>query len=82
MLSGSVFGGLYRSLSKVVAPGAQSLLFTPKCLNKLKSILLKRKQASPTDEKERALRVEVQAGGCSGFQYVFRMEDSFDDDDV
>ena len=35
-----------------------------------------------TNEKYKYLRVEVDSGGCSGFQYNFRMCDDIHDNDI
>merc|ERR1712130_1008254 len=54
-----------RAASQAVAADADGLLISDSAVNRLKEI------AGPTG----ALRVIVEGGGCSGFQYKFDMEE-------
>jgi len=54
-----------RAASQAVAADAEGLLISDSAVNRLKEI------AGPTG----ALRVIVEGGGCSGFQYKFDMEE-------
>lgn len=47
---------------------ANTLGITPQCVNRIKQLQQQR-------EKNVALRVTVDGGGCSGFQYAFEIED-------
>ena len=47
---------------------------TDKAANKIKEIL--------AQEKKQALRVSVQPGGCSGFQYGLELDDKSTDNDI
>lgn len=42
---------------------------------------MKELQASEESAKEKMLRLSVENGGCSGFQYVFDLDDKMDTDD-
>mmetsp|Transcript_21488 Transcript_21488/g.52917 ORF Transcript_21488/g.52917 Transcript_21488/m.52917 type:complete len:226 (+) Transcript_21488:86-763(+) len=45
---------------------------SPRCVQRMKTL------SSRRGGKELALRISVEGGGCSGFQYVFRIEDVSD----
>eukprot|EP00591_Stephanopyxis_turris_P012155 CAMPEP_0195528964 /NCGR_PEP_ID=MMETSP0794_2-20130614/31341_1 /TAXON_ID=515487 /ORGANISM="Stephanopyxis turris, Strain CCMP 815" /LENGTH=221 /DNA_ID=CAMNT_0040660193 /DNA_START=38 /DNA_END=703 /DNA_ORIENTATION=- len=51
------------------------LNITPSCTDRIKQLASKR----PNPEKQCHLRVYVDAGGCSGFQYKFELEDHDED---
>eukprot|EP00605_Chrysophyceae_sp_TOSAG23-4_P002925 GSChrysophyteH1.ASY1.ANO1.3220.1 assembled CDS len=50
------------------ALGLESLLLTKSCVNRIKRLREQQKNESLK------LRIQVDSGGCSGFQYVFNME--------
>lgn len=50
------------------AAHAHALEITPQCVNRIKQLKQQR-------EKNVALRVTVDGGGCSGFQYAFEIEE-------
>mmetsp|Transcript_9677 Transcript_9677/g.17435 ORF Transcript_9677/g.17435 Transcript_9677/m.17435 type:complete len:181 (+) Transcript_9677:88-630(+) len=60
-------------------PQRHLLSLTPKCIQRLKQLNLKRAQTIPHNNRSHslfvALRVSVEGGGCSGFQYKFQLED-------
>lgn len=54
----------------------ESIHLTDNCILRLKE--LQQKEAS---NAEKMLRLSVETGGCSGFQYVFLLDDKKNDDD-
>ncbi|MDS1140388.1 iron-sulfur cluster insertion protein ErpA [Pusillimonas sp. SM2304] len=52
------------------------LIFTDAAANKVKELL------ADEDNPELKLRVFVQGGGCSGFQYGFTFDETINDDDT
>lgn len=42
---------------------------------------MKELQAAEGSLKEKMLRLSVETGGCSGFQYVFNLDEKADSDD-
>ncbi|CAL2030887.1 hypothetical protein CAEBREN_12075 [Caenorhabditis brenneri] len=62
--------GTYRSLHRMLT--AQDIKVTPKAANRLKEVV---------DEGER-LRLEVDGGGCSGFEYKIRLDKKVNEDDM
>lgn len=51
-----------------------SLTLSDSCIKKLKEISER--------ENTKYLRVTVDGGGCSGFQYIFNLEDKINEDDI
>lgn len=51
-----------------------TLILSDSCIKKLKEISER--------ENKKYLRVTVDGGGCSGFQYLFDLDDKINDDDV
>ena len=49
------------------------IMMTDKCVQRLKELY----QKSP----EKTLRISVEGGGCSGFQYLFNLDASVNEDD-
>eukprot|EP00250_Pteridium_aquilinum_P012998 c2106_g1_i1 orf=333-842(-) len=56
---------------------AQNLSITDNCVRRLQDII--KEDGSSANEK--MLRVSVEGGGCSGFQYVFTLEDNLSNTD-
>ncbi|CAI0462290.1 unnamed protein product [Linum tenue] len=54
----------------------ESVHLTENCIRKMKEL-----QASETSAEEKMLRLGVETGGCSGFQYVFDLDDKLNPDD-
>ena len=50
-----------------------SIEFTDSCVKRLSELYKK--------DSERLLRVSVEGGGCSGFQYLFNLDTKFNEDD-
>lgn len=49
---------------------------TENCIKRLKEL-----QAKEASDDEKLLRLSVETGGCSGFQYVFLLDDKRNSDD-
>lgn len=61
-----------------------SLIVTESCLNQVERLLRQRRERenrSPDEEDGYFLRVFVDAGGCSGFQYQFEVDNELDEDE-
>ncbi|KAL6585463.1 hypothetical protein OROMI_002107 [Orobanche minor] len=56
------------------SPSAESVHLTDSCVRRMKEL-----QADEASEK--LLRLSIEAGGCSGFQYNFSLDDKTNDDD-
>lgn len=65
---------LYNSFSTIVAPGKESLVLTSNAIDKLNRL-------SSEDANGQLVRLEVQGGGCSGFQYQFNLTTKIEEDD-
>jgi iron-sulfur cluster assembly 2 len=63
---------------------SDTLIVTPNCLNRVERLIHQR-QNDKTNMDDNSdnyfLRVYVDAGGCSGFQYQFELDNDFDQDD-
>jgi iron-sulfur cluster assembly accessory protein len=57
-----------------------ALIVTPSCLQRVQA-LIKQRQKKSEDASKSFLRVYVDAGGCSGFQYQFEFDDDIDEED-
>lgn len=55
-----------------------NLILTQGCIDKLTEIIAEETQSA---DKKMYLRIFVQGGGCSGFQYGFRLEEEPQEDD-
>ncbi|KAK6126398.1 hypothetical protein DH2020_039848 [Rehmannia glutinosa] len=56
------------------SPSAESIHLTDSCVRRIKEL-----QADEASEK--LLRLSIEAGGCSGFQYNFSLDDKTNNDD-
>ncbi|QCE02681.1 iron-sulfur cluster assembly protein [Vigna unguiculata] len=55
---------------------AEPVHITPNCIRKMKEL-----EASESSTSGKMLRLSVETGGCSGFQYVFNLDDRINSDD-
>ena len=60
---------------------SESLIVTPSCLQRVEKLIAMRQQKEETDSEDFFLRVYVDAGGCSGFQYQFEIDNELDEED-
>lgn len=61
---------------------SEDLIVTPSCLARVEQLLQQRNQGETDDnDKSSFLRVYVDAGGCSGFQYQFELDQEFDEEE-
>lgn len=69
------FQSFYRQLSKAVIKPLENvkaeLVITDKCVKRLKNVA----------NSDSFLRVTVEGGGCSGFQYKFNLDTHLNEDD-
>ncbi|MFT5393816.1 MAG: iron-sulfur cluster insertion protein [Gammaproteobacteria bacterium] len=59
---------------------ASPIVFTNNAANKARQLMASKALNAPTDDAV-ALRVFIQGGGCSGFQYSFDLEENVESDD-
>ena len=59
---------------------SDGLIVTSSCLKRVEK-LIEQRQARDGPDGDYFLRVFVDAGGCSGFQYQFEIDNEFDDDE-
>uniref|UniRef100_A0A5B6ZDM0 Core domain-containing protein n=1 Tax=Davidia involucrata TaxID=16924 RepID=A0A5B6ZDM0_DAVIN len=58
------------------SPSLDGIHMTENCVRRLKEL-----QAVEASTKEKMLRLSIEAGGCSGFQYTFSLDDKTNIDD-
>ncbi|XWS59492.1 hypothetical protein CRYUN_Cryun08bG0126800 [Craigia yunnanensis] len=58
------------------SPSLDSIHMTDYCVKRMKEL-----QESEESSEEKMLRLSVETGGCSGFQYVFYLDDKTNPDD-
>ncbi|KAK8470895.1 hypothetical protein PHAVU_003G095500 [Phaseolus vulgaris] len=58
------------------SPSAEPVHITHNCVRKMKEL-----EASESSTTAKMLRLSVETGGCSGFQYVFNLDDRINTDD-
>uniref|UniRef100_A0A5B6ZC97 Core domain-containing protein n=1 Tax=Davidia involucrata TaxID=16924 RepID=A0A5B6ZC97_DAVIN len=58
------------------SPSSDAVHMTDSCIQRLKEL-----QADEASSKEKMLRLSIEAGGCSGFQYNFSLDDKTNVDD-
>ena len=64
-----------RNMNKALASIEQDMILTPNAAKRVAAIAGKQGKAA-------ILRLAVEGGGCSGFQYRFGLADSIEDDDI
>ncbi|XP_059428244.1 iron-sulfur assembly protein IscA-like 2, mitochondrial [Corylus avellana] len=64
------------SSSSSPSPSLDALQLTENCVRRMKEL-----QASEASADEKMLRLSVETGGCSGFQYVFDLDAKTNSDD-
>ncbi|XVF76204.1 hypothetical protein PTKIN_Ptkin13bG0248000 [Pterospermum kingtungense] len=62
--------------SQFSSPSLDAVHMTDNCLKRMKEL-----QASEESSEGKMLRLSVETGGCSGFQYVFDLDDKTNSDD-
>ncbi|XP_057971307.1 iron-sulfur assembly protein IscA-like 2, mitochondrial [Malania oleifera] len=62
--------------SPPTSPNIDSVQMTDNCIRRLKEL-----QDNEASAKEKLLRLSVETGGCSGFQYAFSLDDKTNSDD-
>lgn len=60
---------------------SEALIVTPSCLQRVEKLIAQRQQKENTKSEDFFLRVFVDAGGCSGFQYQFEIDHELDEED-
>lgn len=60
---------------------SDTLEVTTSCLNRVQSLINQRIAREGGDAEDHFLRVYVDAGGCSGFQYQFEVDNEIDDEE-
>jgi iron-sulfur cluster assembly accessory protein len=60
---------------------SESLLVTPTCLQRVEKLIRQRQEKENSTSQGFFLRVFVDAGGCSGFQYQFEIDHELDEED-
>ncbi|KAE8711117.1 Iron-sulfur cluster assembly 2-like protein [Hibiscus syriacus] len=58
------------------SPSLDAVNMTDNCVKRMKEL-----QASEKSSEDKMLRLSVETGGCSGFQYVFDLDDKTNPDD-
>ncbi|XP_031274264.1 iron-sulfur assembly protein IscA-like 2, mitochondrial isoform X2 [Pistacia vera] len=66
----------HRLLSFIQPPSLEDIHMTDSCIKRMKEL-----QATETSEEKPMLRLGVETGGCSGFQYVFDLDNKTNPDD-
>ncbi|GLT40642.1 hypothetical protein SLA2020_147590 [Shorea laevis] len=62
--------------SQSPSPSPDAVNMTDNCIKRMKEL-----QATESSPDEKMLRLSVETGGCSGFQYVFNLDDKMNPDD-
>nr|XP_018631141.1 iron-sulfur assembly protein IscA-like 2, mitochondrial isoform X2 [Nicotiana tomentosiformis] len=74
LLNSSASSALSQPQSQPQVEAPDSVLMTESCVRRMKEL-----QAG--EHQEKMLRLSVEAGGCSGFQYDFSLDDKTNSDD-
>ncbi|KAF8013335.1 hypothetical protein BT93_I1238 [Corymbia citriodora subsp. variegata] len=75
LLSSSTSSALHEAPSSP-SPSVDDVHMTDACVQRMKEL-----QAAEGSLKEKKLRLSVETGGCSGFQYVFDLDEKVNSDD-
>lgn len=75
-LLSSSSSALQQPLPSDPSPSPDDIHLTENCVRRMKEL-----QASEASGNEKMLRLCVETGGCSGFQYVFDLDDKASSDD-
>ncbi|KAF5747806.1 iron-sulfur assembly protein IscA-like 2 mitochondrial [Tripterygium wilfordii] len=75
LLSSSSASALREAVSSS-SPSSDSVQLTENCIQKMREL-----QAGEESSGEKMLRLSVETGGCSGFQYAFNIDDKTNADD-
>ncbi|KAK5845717.1 hypothetical protein PVK06_001927 [Gossypium arboreum] len=67
---------LHEASSESPSPSLDAVHMTDNCIKRMKEL-----QASEQSSDHKMLRLSVETGGCSGFQYVFDLDDKTNPDD-
>ncbi|XP_010654084.1 iron-sulfur assembly protein IscA-like 2, mitochondrial isoform X1 [Vitis vinifera] len=67
---------LHHSPSPSQSPSLDAIQMTDNCVQRIKEL-----QTNEASMKDKMLRLSVETGGCSGFQYVFLLDDKTNSDD-
>jgi iron-sulfur cluster assembly accessory protein len=60
---------------------SDTLIVTPSCVNQVQTLIKQRQSKRGEEAANDFLRVYVDAGGCSGFQYRFEFDNEIDEDE-
>lgn len=60
---------------------SDTLVVTQSCLNRVQTLIQQRQSKRDEEASNYFLRVYVDSGGCSGFQYQFEFDDEIDEDE-
>ncbi|KAB2097038.1 hypothetical protein ERO13_A01G138100v2 [Gossypium hirsutum] len=67
---------IHEASSESPSPSLDAVHMTDNCIKRMKEL-----QASEQSSDHKMLRLSVETGGCSGFQYVFDLDDKTNPDD-
>ncbi|KAJ7976126.1 iron-sulfur assembly protein IscA-like 2, mitochondrial [Quillaja saponaria] len=67
---------LHHATSPSPSSSLEAVQMTDNCIRRMKEL-----EASESSEDGKLLRLCVETGGCSGFQYVFNLDDKINSDD-
>ncbi|KAF5737451.1 iron-sulfur assembly protein IscA-like 2 mitochondrial [Tripterygium wilfordii] len=76
MLLSTSSASALREADSSSSPSPDAVQITENCIRKMKEL-----QAGEGSSERKMLRLSVETGGCSGFQYAFNLEDKIDSDD-
>jgi len=74
-------GSNSKNLNNYVYNPNSTLIVTESCLNRVETLLKQKREKDGDDADGYFLRVFVDAGGCSGFQYQFEIDNELDTGD-